>query len=70
MYTSFDTSLWEIMWKHVVSMSSVQYSLPNGVVGREFVQLLTDELGLLAETHVHHPNAVGQRLYDNYKEVH
>ena len=49
MYTSFDTSLWEIMWKRVVRMSNVQYSLPDGVVGREFVQLLTDELGLLAD---------------------
>ena len=30
-------------------MSSVQYSIPDEVVGHEFVQLLTGELGLLAE---------------------
>ena len=45
-FDTFDTSLWEKMWKR---MSSVQYSLPDGVVGREFLELLTGELGLLAE---------------------
>ena len=29
-FDTFDTSLWEIMWKLVVSMSIVQYSLPDG----------------------------------------
>ena len=48
-FDTFDTFLWEIMWKHVVSMSGVQYSLTDKVVGCEFVQLLTGELGLLAE---------------------
>ena len=37
------------LWKCVVYSNAKQYDLPGGAVGREFVELLKDEVNLLAD---------------------
>lgn len=38
---------WERRWKQASSLNGKQYILPNGVIGRQFVQLITNELLLV-----------------------
>ena len=40
---------WKKLWKCVVYSNAKQYDLPGGAVGREFVELLKDEVNLLAD---------------------
>ena len=40
---------WKKLWKCVAYSNAKQYDLPGGAVGREFVELLKDEVNLLAD---------------------
>ena len=39
--------LWEQYWRKIVSIKSHHYDLPSGAVGREFVDLMAEEVTLL-----------------------
>ena len=41
--------VWYRRWFSVVSLKNVQYDLPNSAVGREFVNLLSDEISSLSQ---------------------
>ena len=40
---------WGNYWIHACRMSGIQYDLPSGAVGREFVDLLITEVQLLTD---------------------
>ena len=43
---------WSERWKAVTALRSRQYVLPNGAVGREFVDILSEEVRLLSRSMV------------------
>ena len=49
---------WGQRWKRVVSIRGQQYDLPGGSVGREFVNLLTNEVSMLSRG-----EAISERLF-------